>query len=406
MIDVTALVCGVETPSVPHRYGQALRRTDIPPEQRHAVAASASTRRPVVVWNTTIACNLRCKHCYANAASRPLPGELTTDEGKALIDDLAAFKVPALLLSGGEPLMRPDLLDLIRHAGSAGVRTVLSTNGTLINQQVAEQLRAAGLTYVGISLDGLEPTHDRFRGVKGAFRLSLAAFRHLKAVGQKVGLRLTLTRSAVTDLDAIFDLIESEGIDRVCFYHLVPSGRGRSVEALEPAESRAAIDRIIDHTRSAAAAGRRLEILTVDNHCDGPYLYLKLREEGNPRADTVADMLAWNGGGRYSSGVGIGCIDWMGRVHPDQFWMTHTLGNVRDRPFSEIWTDESDPLLAGLRDRLPRLEGRCRDCRFIEWCGGSLRVRAERVTGNPWAPDPACYLTDEEIAAPVAMPVA
>src|SRR5690606_38508468 len=205
-----------------------------------------------------------------------------------------------------------------------------------------------------------------------------------------------LTRQTVQDLDHIFDLIEREGINRACFYHLCPAGRGSSLSALRPEEARHAVDTIFNRTLDLLNRGKRVEILTVDNHCDGPYLYLKMLREGHPRAQQVLDMLRWNGGGRYSSGVGIANIDFYGNVHADQFSMYRTFGNVKDRPFSEIWQDTSDPIMAGLKDRLPLLQGRCGTCRFKDVCGGGLRARAELATGDPWAPDPGCYLADAE----------
>jgi len=397
MIDISALYCGYASPSTPHRYGRPTA-AHVPEHQRMAVAASARTRRPVVVWNITRTCNLRCIHCYSDSEPRAYADELTTAEAKAVLDDLAAFHVPAVLFSGGEPLMRPDLFELAEYARAKGLHVVLSTNGTLITERVADRIRRIGLAYVGISLDSAVPeVHDRFRGVDGAFARTMEGFRRLVAVGQKVGLRLTLSRPTFENLVAVFDFIERERIHRACFYHLVPSGRGHGVVGLDPAESRRAMDLILERTADLHRRGKPVEILTVDNHCDGPYLYLKMRAAGDPRAEDVYRMLKWNGGGLYSSGVGIADIDFVGNVHPDQFWMHATLGNVRERPFSRIWTDTSHPLLAGLRDRKRRLKGRCAACKFLDLCGGSLRVRAELATGDPWAPDPACYLTDEQI---------
>ncbi|MFQ5840007.1 MAG: radical SAM protein [Candidatus Methylomirabilales bacterium] len=396
MIDVTALYCGRETPSIPHRFGRGLRDPQVK-QDGYAVAPSARERRPIVVWNVTRSCNLRCVHCYSDSEPKRYPGELTTEEAKAFLEDLSDFRVPALLLSGGEPLVRPDLFMLASYARARNLRLVLSTNGILITPQVAERIRATGFSYVGISLDGLEEVHDRFRGMKGAYRRTLEAFHHLLRVGQKVGLRMTLTRQNVRDLPRLFDLIEREGIPRACFYHLVPAGRGQGAVGLRPEETRRAIDIILERARVLSRRDPPVEILTVDNHCDGPYMYLRLQEERDPRAAEVYEMLRWNGGGLHSSGVGIACVDFVGNVHPDQFWMHHTLGNVRRRPFSAIWQDSSEPLLAKLRDRKRHLTGRCAACQFLELCGGSFRVRADLVTGDPWAPDPACYLTDEEI---------
>jgi radical SAM protein with 4Fe4S-binding SPASM domain len=398
MISISRLYAGQDTPSDGLRYGvqgmRGVRRQDI---VTLFPGRSAAERRPVVVWNVGRRCNLHCVHCYSDSANRRYDGELTTEEGRALIDDLAEFGVPALLLSGGEPLVRPDLFALIAHARLRGLRVTLSTNGTLITPAVAENLVELGVSYVGISLDGIGATNDRFRGHRGAFEMAMAGFRSCKVAGQRVGLRMTLTRRNCQDLDGIFDFIEAEGIDRACFYHLVYSGRGSADDRLAPDVARAAVSTILRRTRDFAERGLRKEIFTVDNPADNVYLYLRLREEDPARAEEVLALMRWNGGGLHSSGVGVADVDWHGDVHPDQFWMTHTLGSVRERPFSQIWTDARDPLLAGLRNRREKLSGRCGSCRWVDVCGGGFRVRALQVHGDPWAEDPACYLTDEEI---------
>jgi radical SAM protein with 4Fe4S-binding SPASM domain len=400
MIDISILYGGLETPSTPHRYGRAITQIDPPAHQKMAVAKSAAERRPIVVWNITRTCNLKCVHCYTDSEAKKYPDELTTAEAKAVLDDLAAFKVPAVLFSGGEPLVRPDLFELAEYARSLGLHVVASTNGTLIDRAVAQRFKDLKFSYIGVSLDSAIPAvHDEFRGQKGAFERTMRGFRHCVAVGQKVGLRLTLTRHTAGDLDGIFDFIEREGIDRACFYHLCPAGRGKSLYALTSEDSRRAVDKIFDRTKDLIDRGKRVEILTVDNHADGPYLYLRMKRENHPRAQQVLDMLTWNGGGRYSSGVGIANIDFYGNVHADQFSMYRTFGNVKERKFSEIWQDTSNEIMAGLKNRLPLLTGRCATCRFKNQCGGSLRARAEVSTGEPWAPDPGCYLTDEEISA-------
>ncbi len=400
MIDVSALYCGYDSPSLPHRYGRSICR-DVPEHQRFQTPKAAHERRPIVVWNITRTCNLSCVHCYSSSEARKYGGELTTDEAFAVLDDLAEYGVPGVLFSGGEPLVRPDVFELAAYARSKKLHVVFSTNGTLITPEIARRFVDLGIAYVGISLDSADPaTHDRFRGVEGAFERTIRGIRHCKEAGQKVGLRLTLTKVNADNIEALFDLIVREGINRACFYHLVPAGRGADLVQLTPQESRRAVATILRRTRELHEAGNRVEILTVDNHCDGVYLYLKLKAEGHPRAEDVYQMLRWNGGGAYSSGVGIACIDFLGNVHPDQFWMHETLGNVRERRFSEIWQDTSHPLMAGLKHRLPLLKGRCGACGFLHLCGGSNRVRALLITGDPWAADPACYLTNEEIGVP------
>lgn len=400
MIDVTKLYCARATAGDAIRYGQKPdARVQSAGPLADQVPASAAARKPIVVWNATRTCNLNCIHCYTDSRLCAYAGELTTAEAQAMIEDLARFGVPALLFSGGEPLMRADLLELVAYARALGIRPVLSTNGTLITASVADCLKRAGLVYVGISLDGIGAVNDRFRGKKGAFEAALAGFRHCVAVSQRVGLRLTLTKRNFNDLDAIFDLVEREKIHRACFYHLVYAGRGNHLrqDDLTYQETRLAMDLILRRAEDFHRRGLDIDILTVDNHVDGVYLYLKLLKKDPAQAAAVYELLKWNGGGTYSSGVGIGDINFQGNVHPDQFWTEHTFGSVRQRPFSQIWTDVSNPLMAGLKNRLPLLKGRCATCRWKELCGGSFRARAEKVYGDPWMHDPACYLSDEEI---------
>ena len=164
---------------------------------------------------------------------------------------------------------------------------------------------------------------------------------------------------------------------------------------LDHGETRKVVDFIIDRTKELHDAGKPVEVLTVDNHADGPYLYLRMVREKNSRAPEVLELLRMNGGN--NSGRGIGCISWDGTVYADQFWRHHSFGNIRKRPFSRIWSDLSNPLMAKLKDKKKNVKGRCAGCQWLDICGGNLRVRAEAVTGDIWAPDPACYLTDEEI---------
>lgn len=385
MINISKLYCGLESESDRLRYG-AHKQTAV------------SDIRPVVVWNVTRRCNLHCIHCYSDSDNKKYPGELSMSEAMGFFKDLAQLKVPAVLLSGGEPLMRPDLFELASYGRDLGLRFTLSTNGTLINRSIAEKIKRTGFSYVGISLDGIGPTNDLFRGKLGAYCETLRAFRLLKSVGQKVGLRMTLTRHNIADLPRIFDLIEAEGIDRACFYHLVPSGRGREIASEMPSlkETREAVDLICQKTRDWWVRGIQKEILTVDNHVDGVHIYLKLLEEGSPRAQAVYQLLQINGGALKSSGIGIACVDFSGNVHADQFWMHYTLGNIREESFSHIWKNEKEPLLASLRDRKAFLKGQCAICPYLDLCGGSHRVRAEAITGDRWAPDPACYLTENQ----------
>jgi len=391
MIGISKLYCGTVEPSDALRYS---RQSGSLPS--HLLQFSAD-KKPVVVWNVTRRCNLKCVHCYAHAKDRAFSNELSTQEGLKLLDDLARFGSPVVLFSGGEPLMRPDLAELAGHAVSKGMRAVISTNGTLITPVVARELKTIGLSYVGISLDGMEPINDRFRGVAGAFHKALEGIQACQEAGIKVGLRFTINRLNVGEIPAIFDLLESREIPRVCFYHLVYAGRGSKLmeQDLSHDESRSAVDLIIDRTADLHRRGKPKEVLTVDNHADGPYVYLRLLREGSSRAADVLELLTMNEGN--NSGRGIGCISWDGSVHADQFWRHYSFGNVKERSFSEIWTDCSNELMKQLKNKKQYVKGRCARCTWLDICGGNFRVRAEAATGDLWAPDPACYLTDQEI---------
>jgi len=391
MIGISKLYCGAVEPASDLRYGRQSK--ELP---SHLLQFSAD-KRPVVVWNVTQRCNLKCIHCYSNSRNVFYADELTTEQGKALITDLAAFGSPVILFSGGEPMMRPDLHKLAAFAVEKGMRVVISTNGTLITRKEAAVYKKIGLSYIGVSLDGLKSIHDRFRGVKGAFNAALQGIRNARDAGIKVGIRFTISRRNYGEIPAIFDFIEKENIPRACFYHLVYSGRGSSLmdEALSHEGSRGVVDVILDRTRDLYARGLQKEILTVDNHADGPYLYLRLLREDPRRAAEVMELLRMNEGN--SSGHGIGCVSWDGEVYADQFWRNRSFGNVKQRPFSEIWMDTSDEVMAKLKERKRHVKGRCARCRWLDVCGGNFRARAEAVTGDLWAPDPACYLTDEEI---------
>ncbi len=394
MINFSKLYCDQVTPGDWLRYG----KTGSGEREGEVVPKKASERLPIVVWNITSACNLKCVHCYNDSGARS-SDEVSTDEAKGVLDSLADFGVPSVLFSGGEPLIRPDLFELIGYAGGKGLRTVISTNGTLITAEMAKKIKKNGVSYVGISLDGIGEINDKFRGVAGAFDNAVQGIKNCQDAGVRIGLRLTLTKKNVQDLESLFGFFESENIERACFYHFVPSGRGGEMasEDLTHAQTREAVDMIAAKTKEYKEAGKTTDILTVDNHVDGIYLYLKLKEEDPARAEEVWKLLSWNGGGMYSSGVGIGCIDFHGKVHADQFWWHYDLGDIRKRPFGDIWMDTSDPLMRGLKDRRNYVKGRCRLCKFFDGCGGALRVRADLHFGDSWAPDPGCYLTDDEI---------
>ncbi len=392
MIGISKLYCGGVEPSDVLRYGGESGKLP-----SHLLQFSKD-KKPVVVWNATRRCNLRCVHCYSNSQNVHYHDELSTAEAKALLTDLAAFGCPVILFSGGEPFLRHDLAELVQFASDNGMRAVISTNGTMITPQKARQFSSMGLSYVGVSIDGVKETHDRFRGISGAFDASLRGIKNCQEANIKVGIRFTITRHNYSEIPAIFDLLEREEISRACFYHLVYAGRGTKLveEDLAHEETRKAVDLIIDRTNDLFNKGIHKEILTVDNHADGPYVYLRLKKENPERAKEVLQLLQMNEGN--NSGKGIGCVSWDGEVYADQFWRNISFGNVRTRPFSAIWNDTSNELMARLKEKKRYVTGRCSTCRWIDICAGNFRARAEAVYDDPWASDPACYLTDEEIA--------
>jgi heme d1 biosynthesis protein len=367
------------------------------PSPRRRGAGGAAAPGPVVIWNLIRRCNLTCKHCYALSADHDYPGELSTDDVFAVMDDLQAFRVPVLILSGGEPLLRPDLFTIAARARAMGFYTGLSSNGTLIDAAMADRIAALGFDYVGISLDGLRETHDRFRRCVGAFERSLAAVRLLHARGVKVGLRFTMTALNAHDLPALLDLMRAEHVDKFYFSHLNYAGRGnihRDKDA-QFASTRSALDLLFERAWHDARHGLDTEYVTGNNDADGPYLLQWVRRQLPCWSAAVHQRLvAWGGN---ASGVNVANIDNLGDVHPDTMWWHHTLGNVRRRAFSSIWSDTSDPLLAGLKARPRPVKGRCAACAHRAICGGNTRVRAQQLTGDAWAEDPGCYLRDDEI---------
>jgi heme d1 biosynthesis radical SAM protein NirJ len=352
---------------------------------------------PVVIWNLIRRCNLTCKHCYSISADHDYAGELSTQEVFTVMDDLKAFHVPVLILSGGEPLLRPDLFELASRAKAMRFYVGLSTNGTLIDAPMAQRITAANFDYVGISLDGIGATHDRFRRLAGAFERSLAAVRLLRGHGVKVGLRYTMTAMNQQDLPALLDLMRAEGADKFYFSHLNYAGRGNIHRARDAQfdATRSALDLLFETAWRDACAQGPQEYVTGNNDADGVYLLKWVAQHLPHWTENVRrDLTAWGGN---SSGVNVANIDNLGNVHPDTMWWHHTLGNVRERSFSAIWQDTSEPLMAGLKRHPRQVGGRCAACAHFAICGGNTRVRAEQVTGDAWAEDPGCYLSDEEI---------
>ena len=357
-----------------------------------------SDYKPVMTWNTTRTCNLRCVHCYSDSETKAYNGELDHEQSLKMLDDMAEYGVPILLFSGGEPLMRKRVFELMAYARKIGVRPTLSTNGTLISRQVANNMKKAGLGYAGISMDGYGDTNDKFRGKVGAFDAMVKGVDNCLAEGVKVSLRFTVTQHNIQDLGKVFDFLEQRNLPRMCVYHLVYSGRGSDImsDDVERKFSRMVVDQIIDRALYFHNHGMEKDLLTIDNHCDGPYLIIKLRERGQHKlADDIYQLLLKQGGNR--SGIGFGDVDNLGNVHADQFSWDYAWGNVKQKTFRQIWDGIGDETIAAYKYRKPLIKGRCGKCQFFEICNGNFRARARYATGDLWESDPACYLTDDEI---------
>lgn len=386
MIGCTKLLCGTATVSEVIKHSGK----EVPPN----LLQFSEINRPLVVWNMTNRCNLRCKHCYIDAEDRHYKEELTTEEAREFICDLGKMRVPVLLFSGGEPLIRKDLFLLGELASEQGLRPVISSNGTLIDDEIAKKIKKAGFQYVGISIDGMEKTHDEFRDQQGSFKAALRGIRACLDNGVKTGIRFTVNKYNMADLPAILDLVEKEGIPRFCMYHLVYAGRGKSMADMDTTieEKRNILEFLSQKTLELFHKGIEVEILTTDNHADGIFLFNYIKEKEPNRADEIIQLLNMHGG--CSAGTKFANVDAFGNVHPCQFWQDYTVGNIRQKPFSQIWNSD-DELMVKLREKEKHVQGKCKECSYKSLCGG-CRIRAREVYGDIWAEDPACYLTEEE----------
>lgn len=353
---------------------------------------------PVVIWNLIRRCNLTCKHCYTTSTDINFPNELSTPEIYKVMDDLKSFKVPVLILSGGEPLLHPDIFDISRRAKNMGFYVALSTNGTKISEGNINQITDINYQYIGVSLDGIKDTHDQFRRVKGSFDQALHGIQLCLEKGIKVGLRFTLTRDNSHDFPALLQLMDDHNIDKFYLSHLNYGGRGNKNRKDDAhfAMTRTAMDLMFETSYDWLKAGKDREFVTGNNDADAVYFLHWVARHFPDKTDHIrAKLEQWGGN---ASGVNVANIDNLGNVHPDTFWAHYELGNVKERPFSKIWMDTSDPVMLGLKQHPRPLEGRCARCRYQEICNGNTRVRAAQMTGNIWAEDPGCYLTDTEIA--------
>jgi radical SAM protein with 4Fe4S-binding SPASM domain len=379
MINISKLYCGLSGESDGLRYH------------------NSNSFGPVVVYNCTQRCNLRCLHCYSGSETWQRDTELTTGQAKKMLSQLVEVNCPVVLFSGGEPLLRKDIFELLTEAKQCGLRTALSTNGTLIDSEVADKLIKAKVDYVGISIDGAERFHDEFRQAKGSFMAALTGIANCKKAGIKTGLRFTITKANAKQVSVIFDIAASAKVRRICFYHLIRTGRASQLsnQTPPPEQTRKVLDIIVEKTQDFARRELIDEVLTVDNHADGPYLLMKMGQENNPRYTEAKKLLLANGGNKI--GENIVCVSWDGNVYPDQFWRNCSLGNIKDKTFKQIWENPTEPVLSKLRNKDRFADPRCLKCKWFDLCKGNYRFLGHIADDKNWLNEPACYLTDEEI---------
>ncbi|MDD1706161.1 MAG: radical SAM protein [Methanoregulaceae archaeon] len=352
--------------------------------------------RPVVFWNLTDRCNLSCTHCYSSSGPAcGSGGELTTAEARAFIDDLAASKIPLVIFTGGEPLIRPDIWELAGYCKKQGIKTALSTNGTLLTDQVAGQIMSSGIEYAGISLDGATAaTHDRFRDTPGAFDKAVAAFACCRKAGVRCGVRVTLTRENREELGALVDLARNIGAARFCLYWLVPCGRGSDAyERLQLSAPEVTRALSLLYRKAKEIPAEEMEFLTVDAPQDCIHLLQSMERDGSPDIQDARELLASLNGG-CSAGERVANVDSRGNVYPCQFARSPAflIGNIRDRPFSSLWNDDASHVLARFRKKPTEIRGKCRSCTYLPLCGGGCRVRAYARSGDFAGEDPFCYV--------------
>jgi MoaA/NifB/PqqE/SkfB family radical SAM enzyme len=345
MLDITELNCSLSMQATT-RISKPGPQLEVFPSADYPLPPTVANPQPMVTWRVTRSCNVNCLNCLSDSRPRRYESELTTAEGMALISDLAAYQVPRLLFAGGEPLLRADLLELVAYTHEQGIQPSLLTNGTLLSRTMAAGLKRAGLHSVSILLEGIGREMDRHRGMRGAFDAVLDGYANCEGVGLGAEIRTPLNRWIYPELADFLDFIERRPIRQVVFAHLVYAGRGNSPQDdLTHDEKRRALDLILERADDFRRRGLTIKIVTDENHVDGIYYYLRLARRNLRRAAAAYPFLQAAGSAVRGAGVGLAGIDSLGDVHPDPYWSNYTLGNVREKPFREVWEKSADPLL-------------------------------------------------------------
>ncbi|AEM39210.1 Radical SAM domain protein [Pyrolobus fumarii 1A] len=382
MIPVTVMVTGRGTVSTRlkghYGRGRPSRFTDV--------------LRPVVFWNITYQCNLKCAHCYIRALAEKSPDELSTSEAVRVAKEIAEIGSPLVIFSGGEPLLRRDLFEIASVFRGTRTRPALSTNGTLIDEVVANELKKAGFVYVGVSIDSINPVwHDEFRGVKGAFEAAIRGVRASVEAGIPTGLRTTITRENAKEVPRVLELAEELGAERLSYYILDTVGRGVGLREYLPTPEQ--LKWVADRLVEEAKKHENVEIEIVRANFVGIYLADKLASTKEEFMEYLAMLQGQGDCGRKTVSIYPN-----GEVRPCQFIDWVSLGNVKEQDLRHILRPDN-PNLQPYLEIHKRLRGeKCGKCPFRYVCGGGSRSRARIVTGDEWGDDPACFIDPIEIA--------
>jgi radical SAM protein with 4Fe4S-binding SPASM domain len=340
----------------------------------------------LVVWDFTHLCNLRCKHCYLGAKER-MEGELTTEEGKKLIDELRDIDVLVLAFSGGEPLMRRDFFELADYAHKNDLYVTLATNGTLITRNVAKKIKDSGVEYVEISLDGKDAdTHDSFRGVPGMFDRAIEGIKNCMDQGLQTGIATTVTKHNYDQIEEIYDLASDLGVKRFICFNFVPTSRGIDIieDDISPEWREELLKFLLERTHEGEmeclSTAPQLARVAIEEEKGVPVGHFYIGSEFESKTRALADFIGGCGAGRlYCS------IEPNGDVQPCVF-LPIKCGNIRENSLSNIWHES--PIFKGLRDR-SSLKGHCSKCENKFVCGG-CRARGWAYFKDLNAPDPGC----------------
>ncbi len=348
----------------------------------------------IMIWNFTNRCNLLCHHCYSKADANE-KDTLTLEEIQETIPKLKKAGVNFVIFSGGEPLIRKDIFDIAQCMKDNKIMTYLSTNGMYINEKNVDRIIET-FNYIGISIDGIEEVHDYFRGQEGSYQKSIDAIKLIQKHGGNAGIRFTITKETEKCFYDMFKLVEELNVNKFYISHLVYSGRGLDNLKIDISKEqrREYVDFIIDKAFEYYHSGKNIDLVTGNMEMDAIMLLNKFRKDYPEFSDSLKQKLqSWGGN---SAGNRLGNMDWAGNVKPDPFF-PQVIGNYLENDFDKVWCDENNELLGNLRQFPRNISGKCANCDYINICNGGSRSRAYAISGDLWAEDPSCYLTDNEI---------